>query len=189
MIIFFTLLWNAFYTELNSFWCSAGRLLRSSSYFLNAWPGVRKDMRSGPRWGPATEPSLAKAAGSGWRVEASTCCMHTHIQTQETNWCHILCQYTTFFFLSTPTKRSSLFNIMKPQWEPAGLCSSIWRLHRWLPGHTLDPSNWLWQQREMDKWEAPPEWPEDWGRNEETCSVSRENPVGKVKFECLIFCF
>lgn len=125
-------------------------------------------------WSSHTEAPLAS-----WfwrRADASTYWGHMHIQTQRSNWCHISCQYSKFFLSSTPTKGSSLFNIMKPQREAAGLCRSIWRRHRWLPGRTLDPSNWLWRQREMDKWEAPPEWPDDWGRNEEACWASHGNP-------------
>lgn len=152
-----------------------------SSFFFHGttWGGVRKEVKPG-RWccGPATRRLLWPQDNRGrfWEEGGSV-----HIQTQHTNGCHILCQYSkVFFFLSTPTEGSSLFNIMKPQREPAGLCSGIWHHHRWLQGRALDPGNWLWQQREMDKWETPPEWPDGWGRNEETCSVSEF--CGKIQF-------
>lgn len=147
------------------------------TFHASAWAGVRKDVKPGS-WccGPATRRLLwLHDKGGRFWVEGGS----VHVQTQQTNWCHISCQYSKVFF-STPTEGSSLFNIMKPQREPAGLCSSIWRRHQLLQGCTLDPSNWLWQQHETDKWETPPEWPDDWGRNEETCSESQSS-VGKVK--------
>lgn len=148
-------------------------------FHATTWAGIRKDVKAGCRCcGPATLRLLwlGDKGGRFW-VEGGS----VHIQTQQTHWCHILCQYTKvfLFFFSTPTEESGLFNIMKPQQEPAGLCSSIWRRRQWLQEHTLDPSNWLWQQREMDKWETPPEWPDDW--NEETCSESQRS-VEKSSF-------
>lgn len=126
-----------------------------------------------PHWG--SSGLVTKEAGSGWRVEAST---YKHSRPTGVTSCASILRFFCFFS-STPTEESGLFNIMKPQQEPAGLCSSIWRRRQWLQEHTLDPSNWLWQQREMDKWETPPEWPDDW--NEETCSESQRS-VEKSSF-------
>lgn len=164
---------------------------RISSYFFHAttWAGVRKDVKPG-RWccGPATRKLLwPQDKGGRFWVEGGS----IHIQTQQTNGCHISCQYSKgffVFFFPTPTEWSSLFNIMKPQREPAGLCSGIWHGHRRLQGCALDPSNWLWEQREMDKWETPPEWPDDWGRNEETCSESQSS-VEKPGFHSMCLGF
>lgn len=109
---------------------------------------------------------------------------HGHTNTADQLVSHLVPVQQVFFsFSSTPTTGSSLFKIMKPQREPAGLCRSIWRRHRWLPGRTLDPSNWLRRQHEMDKWEAPPEWPDGWGRNEEACLVSHES----FSVTCFVF--
>lgn len=156
-------------------WCSGS--LKERLPQPNDRPRGRKDMKPGCRCcGPATLRLLWLHGSGAGRTRPHTEGTCTHIQTQRSNWCHISCQYSKFFLSSTPTKGSSLFNIMKPQREAAGWCRSIWRRHRWLPGHTLDPSNWLWRQREMDKWEAPPEWPDDWGRNKEACWASHGNP-------------
>lgn len=52
-----------------------------------------------------------------------------------------LCKVT----LLQPRKAACLMS-EKPQWEPAGLCSSIWPRLRCLPGWTLYENNWPGQQ-------------------------------------------
>lgn len=100
-------------------------------------------MKLGRRYcGPATLRLLwLHGPGGGWtRPHTEGTCISKHSRpTGVTS----LASTVSFFLSSTPTKGSSLFNIMKPQREAAGLCRSIWRRHRWLPGRTLDPSNWL----------------------------------------------
>lgn len=160
----FTSLWNAAFDRSEAALTDPEE---EKTWNLDADAGVQ------PHWG--SSGFMAKEAGSGrrWtRPHTEGTCVYKHSGPTG----HISCQYSKFFsFSSTPTTGSSLFKIMKPQREPAGLCRSIWPRHRRLPGRTLDPSNWLRRQHEMDKWEAPPEWPDGWRRNEEACLVSHES--------------
>lgn len=124
---------------------------------------------------------MTKEAGSGWRVEAST---YKHSRP------------------TGLTSRASTVRFFSPHPLKEAVCLILWNhsgsqqvyavasgvAADYCKGALLDPSNWLWQQREMDKWETPPEWPDDWGRNEETCSESQSS-VGKWSFRSMCFIF
>lgn len=143
---------------------------------------------SSPGFGFTAKQAIRRGM-CGQRVEKSNKVAHKRPQTHsQTNWTKCqscfptVCQSSIFFlsrFFPYQVEKAVCLILWWPCWDAAGLCSSIWR-HCWcLPVLNLAGNNLVEQQREVDKWGAPPEWPD--GRAKEFIITIKKEKKEKIQ--------